>query len=433
MRTLYIECNMGAAGDMLMAALSELIPKPDAFIDQMNSLNLPGVRFARAAAEKCGVTGTHIAVTIDGQEEHSHDVHAHDHAHHIHDHAHETHAHDHDHDHTHAHDHHDCAHDHAGHHHTTLADVRGIIDGLPVSERVKADARAVYALIAKAESEVHGHPIDQIHFHEVGTMDAVADVVGVCALMEQIAPERVVVSPVHVGSGQVRCAHGILPVPAPATARILEGVPVYGGAIRGELCTPSGAALLKHFADSFGAMPVMTLEKTGYGMGTKDFEWANCVRAMLGEAEDSGDAVAELSCNLDDMTAEEIGFALEALRGAGALDVYAAPIQMKKNRPGTLLRCLCSPEREREFAELMLKHTTTLGVRCQTLRRYTLRREIVTLDTAYGPVRAKRSYGYGVDRIKPEFDDLAEIARREGVSLREIMPEAHALGDEAWV
>ena len=199
-----------------------------------------------------------------------------------------------------------------------------------------------------------------------------------------------------------------------------EGVPIYGGAIRGELCTPTGAALLRHFADGFGDMPAMTLKGVGYGMGTKDFEWANCVRAMLGETEAATEDVAELSCNLDDMTGEEIGFAAECLRDAGALDVWTQAIQMKKNRPGTLLACLCPPEREDEFAALMLKHTTTLGVRCQTLRRHTLRREAVAIDTPYGPVRAKRAYGQGVDRTKPEFDDLSEIARREGISVREV-------------
>ena len=390
MRTLYIECNMGAAGDMLMAALSELLPDPEGFIARMNALGLPGVHFERRKAEKCGITGTRISVTVDGEEERSHDAEGTE-----------------------------TAREHR-HHHASLRDIHDVIDGLDLPERVKADARAVYMRIAEAESKVHGRPVEQIHLHEVGALDAVADVAGVCALMHEIAPERVVVSPVHVGSGQVRCAHGVLPVPAPATALLLQGVPVYGGAIRGELCTPTGAALLTHFAGDFGAMPAMTLEQVGYGMGMKDFPWANCVRALLGEMRETPDSAVELRCNLDDMTGEAIGFALRRLREAGALDVWTQAIQMKKDRPGTLLCCLCLPEREAEFARLMLKHTTAIGVRCQTLRRYTLEREAVTLDTPYGPVRAKRSHGYGVDRVKPEFDDLAEIAEREGVSVEEI-------------
>ena len=416
MRTLYIECNMGAAGDMLMAALSELLPDPDGFIARMNALDLPGVRFERRKAEKCGVTGTHISVTVNGEEEHSHD---HEH-HHGHDHAESEADHSQLSDPAHDHDHNEHTHDHHHHHHSSLRDIHAVIDGLDLPEAVKADAKAVYMRIADAESEVHGHPVDQIHFHEVGALDAVADVVGVCALMHEIAPEQVAVSPVHVGSGQVRCAHGMLPVPAPATALLLKGVPVYGGAIRGELCMPTGAALLTHFADDFGAMPAMTLDRVGYGMGTKDFPWANCVRALLGETEETPDSAVELRCNLDDMTGEAIGFAVRRLREAGALDVWTQAIQMKKDRPGTLLCCLCPPEREAEFARLMLKHTTTIGVRGQTLRRYTLQREAVTLDTPYGPIRAKRSHGYGVDRTKPEFDDLAQIAEREGIAVGEI-------------
>ena len=406
MKTLYIECNMGAAGDMLMAALSELLPDPEGFVARMNALNLPGVRFERRKAEKCGITGTHMAVTVDGVEEQSEDTGNGNGGHgHIHDH-------DHHHDHGHHHDH-----DHDHHHHASLKDIHAIIDGLDLPEAVKADAKAVYGRIAEAESKVHGHPVDQIHFHEVGTLDAVADVVGVCVLMHEISPERVVVSPVHVGSGQVRCAHGVLPVPAPATALLLEGAPIYGGAIRGELCTPTGAALLRHFAGDFGNMPAMTLDGVGYGMGNKDFPWANCVRVLLGRTQDVPDSAVELRCSLDDMTGEAIGFAVRQLRQAGALDVWTQSIQMKKDRPGTLLCCLCPPEREGEFARLMLRHTTTIGVRCQSVRRYTLLREAVTLNTPYGPVRAKRSHGFGVDRVKPEFDDLAQIAEREGISV----------------
>ena len=421
MKTLYIECNMGAAGDMLMAALSELLPDPEAFIARMNALGLPGVRFERQKTEKCGIIGTHIAVTVNGEDEHSHDVagtgnrygghgHSHDHGQHhghLHDDAEANNPQLHEHVHEHEHEYH--------HHHASLHDICAIIEALNLPEAVKADSKAVYGRIAEAESKVHGRPVDHIHFHEVGTLDAVADVVGVCALMHEIAPEQVLVSPVHVGSGQVRCAHGVLPVPAPATALLLEGVPVYGGAIRGELCTPTGAALLVHFASDFGDMPAMTLEAVGYGMGTKDFPWANCVRALLGQTREAPDSAVELRCNLDDMTGEAIGYAAQCLRQAGALDVWTQAIQMKKDRPGTLLCCLCPPEREGEFASLMLKHTTTIGVRCQKLRRYTLKREAVTLDTPYGPVRAKRSHGFGVDRVKPEFDDLAEIAERQGL------------------
>ena len=298
-----------------------------------------------------------------------------------------------------------------------MAEIEALIDGLDVSGKVKADAKAVYALIADAESRVHGRPVAEVHFHEVGAMDAVADVVGVCLLMEQLAPEQVIASPVHTGSGHVHCAHGILPVPAPATALLLQDIPSYSTQVKGELCTPTGAALLKHFASRFGDRPVMTVSAIGYGMGKKDFEQANCVRAFLGESEGAREAVTKLECNLDDMTGEDIGFAAEQLFAAGARDVYTQPAGMKKNRPGVLLSVICLPEDADRLAAVMMKHTTTLGIRRQDMSRYVLERSIETVDTPYGEVRVKRAAGMGAERAKPEFDDLAELAAKHGVPL----------------
>ena len=386
MKTLYIECNMGAAGDMLMGALSELIPDPDKFLREMNGLNIPGLHIERARTEKQGIWGTHMAVMIDGEEEVEPS----------------------------AHDHHHL------HHHSGLRDVEHIISDLPIPASVRDHALAVYRLIAEAEAQVHQTQVDLIHFHEVGALDAIADVVGVCWLMNIIKPERILVSPVHVGSGQVRCAHGILPVPAPATALLLKGVPIYGGQIRGELCTPTGAALLKHFADAFGDMPTMAVEKTGCGMGSKDFEWANCLRVMLGETADHGE-VCELACNLDDMTGEAIAFACETLMNAGALDAWCESIIMKKGRPAVKLCCLCKVRDQETFAKLMLQHTTTLGVRVHALRRYTLTREPIELQSPWGPIPAKKSQGCGVTRVKPDYEALAHIARRENLSIETIL------------
>ena len=410
MKTLYLECSMGAAGDMLTAALLELIADRQEFVDRMNNLGLPGVYVEAEPAVKCGITGTHMKVTVDGEEEESLDVHSH---HHEHDHEHH-HEHDHDHEHHHEHDH-----DHE-HHHASAADIEALIDRLAVSERVKADAKAVYALIAEAESQVHGRPVSEIHFHEVGTKDAVTDVVSVCLLMEMIAPDEVIASPVHVGSGHVRCMHGILPVPAPATALILQDVPIYGGQIRGELCTPTGAALLKHFVSRFGDRPVMKTQTIGYGMGKKDFEQANCVRAFLGESEGQREAATKLECNVDDMTGEEIGFAMEQLFAAGARDVYTQPIGMKKSRPGVLLSVICLPADADRLAEVMMKHTTTLGIRRQELSRYLLERSIETVTTAFGDIRVKHARGMGVERSKPEYDDISALAKQHGVSLETI-------------
>ncbi len=390
MKTLYLECNMGAAGDMLTAALLELHPCPRAFVNQLNSLGIPGVHFQPEKTVKCGITGTHMTVTVHGEEEESCDHH-----------------HDHHHDHSHTHSHHG------------LQDIAHVVSHLAIPPKVRRDVLAVYNLIAEAESHAHGVPVEQIHFHEVGNLDAVADVTAVCLLIYELAPEKIVASPIHVGSGQVRCAHGILPVPAPATAHILKGVPTYGGEIRGELCTPTGAALLKHFAAQFGAQPVMKVEKIGYGCGKKDFPQANCVRAMLGQTADSRDAVAELKCNLDDMTPEELGFAMEELLNAGALDVFTTPIGMKKNRPGVLLTCLCREDQKEEMVRLLFRHTTTLGIRETVCSRYILNRTMETAQTAYGPVRVKKVTGWGAEREKPEYEDLAKIAREQNLSLRE--------------
>ena len=404
MKTLYLDCSMGAAGDMLAAALLELLPDPDAFVAELNALAIPDVRFSREASVKCGITGTHLQVTVHGEEEGAHDHH-------------HAHSHDHHHDHAHAH-HHDHAHSH--HHHASLHDIEHIVRGhLSLPATVADNVMAVYHLIADAESKAHGKPVSEIHFHEVGTMDAIADITAVCLLMHRLTPDEIIVSPVHVGSGQVHCAHGILPVPAPATATILQDVPIYGGSIQGELCTPTGAALLKHFANSFGDMPVMRTSAIGYGMGKKDFPAANCVRALLGERSAASDDVIELCCNIDDMTGEAIGYAFDKLFAAGALDVYTIPIGMKKTRPGHLLHVICREADKDALVRALFAHTTTIGIRENRFRRYTLDRRIETIETADGPVRRKCSTGYGVSREKFEHDDLARIADAQGLSLRE--------------
>ena len=486
MKTLYIECAMGAAGDMLTAALLELMPDKEAALAKLNAMGIPGVVFEAEPSAKCGITGTHMRVLIHGEEEgaapcgHMHaqeDHHEHKHAHehhheHEHDHVHEHH-HEHDHHaHTHEHAHvqedahcHDSdAHDHTHHHkhdahhqaHHGMAEIRSLIAELAVSETVKEKALAVYQSIAEAESKVHGAEVDQIHFHEVGSMDAVADVTAGCLLMELLAPEQVIVSPIHVGSGTVLCAHGRLPVPAPATALILEGMPIYGGSVQGELCTPTGAALLKTFADSFGPMPPMTVAKTGYGMGTKNFEQANCLRAMLGEpfpmngigskmqtgqdaeGENTGSRgaagkdtetenpaaregrITEISCNLDDMTGEDIAFAAERILQAGALDVFTESIYMKKGRPAVKLTVLARPEDEERLAGEIFRHTSTIGVRIHTDRRYELARRSEQRKTPLGTIEVKISEGFGVRKEKIEFASLKQIAETSGKRLAEV-------------
>lgn len=398
MKTIYVQCSMGVAGDMLMGALYELLDEDGqkAFLKKMNSLAIPGLSVSAVPAVRCGVTGTHMEVKINGAEEMEggHGDHEHHHAH--------------------------------GHAHNGIKDIRAIIKGLDVSEQVKRNASAIYDIIAAAESKVHGHAMEHIHFHEVGSLDAVADVIGNCLLMEMLGADSVQSSPICVGSGTVKCAHGILPVPAPATALILNGIPIYSGEIKTELCTPTGAALMKYFSENFGEMPSMTTEKVGYGMGTKEFpNAANCVRVVLGNTvassnTDSTNSVYELCANIDDMTGEEIGFAMEMLLECGALDVWTEAITMKKSRPAVKLCVLARGMDRKRMIECIFKHTTTLGVREQVWNRYVLKRCEQKQETELGEVRVKFASGFGVTRGKYEYDDLTRIAREKGMSLRQV-------------
>lgn len=386
MKTLYLDLSMGAAGDMLTAALIELFDNPDEIIKELNNLNIPNVEFIKESIEKCGVIGTHIKVKINGEEETGENSHFHSHS------------------------------------HRSLQDIEHIIkEHINVSDEIKKDVIAIYNIIAQSESKAHGKEVSEIHFHEVGAFDAIADITAVSFLIRKINPDKIIASPVCVGSGEVKCAHGILPVPAPATANILNGVPIYAGNIRGEICTPTGAALVKYFADEFGEMPLMIPNKIGYGMGKKDFEKANCVRAILGSAEDKKDSVIELKCNIDDMTGEAIGFAVDELFSQGALDVFTTPVSMKKSRPGILLTVICKQEDKVRFVKAIFKYTTTLGIRENVCNRYILNRETKTVQTKYGEIRKKISEGYGVTREKYEYDDIAQIAKNENKSIEEIL------------
>ena len=398
MKTLYIECKMGIAGDMLMGALYELLDedKLTEFLDKINHAGIPGVEVKAQESIKCGIKGTHMEVKVFGEEE------------------------GHNHEHVHHHEHH--------HEHHGLHDIEEIIKGLNLSQKVKEKALIVYRQIAEAEATVHGEKPEHIHFHEVGSLDAVTDVTGCCLLMEMLGAEKVIFSPINTGSGTVHCAHGILPVPAPATARLLKGIPAYSGQIESELCTPTGAALAGVLADEFGKMPVMSILQIGYGMGNKDFEQANCVRAMLGEAEEGGSEastkgdgqVIELAANIDDMTGEDLGFAVEMLLEGGALDVYTQPIYMKKSRPAVKLCVIAAPEEAERMAKLIFRYTTTLGIRQYSCQRYELERHFDKRHTSLGEITVKVSGGYGVVKEKYEYDELAEIARREGISPAEV-------------
>ena len=407
MKTLYLECKMGAAGDMLMAALYELLSgeQKKNFLDTMNGLGLPGVEVAPIAARTGGIAGTHMKVTVHGHEEHEHH-----------------------------HEHESCpaqgggTHDHGEHHHhhhATPGHIGAIIDGLSLPREVKEKARKVYNAIAQAEARAHGCEVGDVHFHEVGALDAVADVVGVCYALHLLSPDMVTASPVHVGSGTVKCAHGVMPVPAPATAELLLGIPTYGGEVQGELCTPTGAALLKTFVQSFGPMPAMETERIGYGLGTREFEQANCVRAFWGEENRrESDNIVELVCNIDDMTPEALAFACRRLLEAGALDVYTTPGTMKKGRPGWVLTVLCSPAWQAPIVQQIFAHTTTNGLRARLSEKLYLAPRMEAVQTQWGPVRVKVAEGFGATHAKPEFEDVAALAQEHGQPYQTVFEDA---------
>ena len=389
MKTLYLDCSMGASGDMLMGALIELYDSgADDFLDRLNAAGISGARVFAQKVLKRGVLGTQVTVSITPKISEP------------------------------RHERGETAHEHA---HSDYGGIKRIIGALRVSDTVKQNVLSVYTLLADAESRVHGVPVDKIHFHEIGQTDAIADITGVCMLIELVCPEKILASPVNTGGGEVKCAHGILPVPAPAAALLLQNIPIYSSGIQTELCTPTGAALLKHFAGAYTQMPVMSVQKTGYGFGKKDFDRLNALRAFLGETDGGGadDYVYELMCNLDDITPEALSYAQQLLFDAGALDVYITPAAMKKGRQGFSLACMCGEQNKEHLLRLMFKHTTTLGIREYKAKRYTLKKSLITKTTPLGEVGVKISNGYGAEKAKAEYDDLAAAARAGDITLRE--------------
>lgn len=416
---LYIECKMGAAGDMLMSALYELLSdtQKNEFVDTMNSIFGEDVRICPEAKNTCGINGTHIHVLaleaeegcdqIDDYKVSDHDVHTN----------------------FHKHNHHENT-IHHEHHHYSYMSVKHIIEELEIDKDVTTNAVKVYEIIGNAEAHVHNSTLENIHFHEVGSLDAMADVVGCCLLFHYLKPDRIICSPIHVGNGTVKCAHGILPVPAPATAEILKGLPYYTGNINSELCTPTGAAILKYFADSFSDMPPMAIQNIGYGIGNKQFDTANAVRVFIGDKyteqnmdksnDYASDEILEISCNLDDMTGEELGYAMDVLLEAGALDVFFIPIYMKKNRPAVMLSCLCKTDDKDTFTDLIFKHTSTRGVRYADYTRAKLNSAFEEIHTDAGIVRRKISTGENVVKAKLEFEDLRKIADALDLSIEDV-------------
>ncbi|WP_400228249.1 nickel pincer cofactor biosynthesis protein LarC [Methanomethylophilus alvi] len=393
MKTLYLECNAGASGDMILGSLTDLLKDPFEFKQMIECAGIPGITAEVTVDDQSSVAGIRVHIMVDGIEEGSKEESGH-------------------------HDHH------------ALKDVISIIGGLNVSDMVKSDAAQIYRIIAEAESNVHGKPVNEVHFHEVGALDAIADIVGVCMLIEKLAPEQIIASPLRTGFGTVSCAHGILPVPAPATAYILQGMPVYAGDEEGEFTTPTGAAIVKHFAEAYGQMPLMKFDDVGYGLGRKSFKTANMVRTYLGDVDEALPTVKEISCNIDDMTPEDIGGIIDLLMSAGALDAMITSAMMKKSRPGYILTCICREEDADELATVMLAHTSSIGLRMHTCERYEMGSSFITYRTDFGDVRIKVSEGYGLRKWKPEHEDMVKAAISSGVTVDEVRKSIHFDPDE---
>ena len=382
MKVLYLECNAGVSGDMLLGALSNLLEDPKEFEKMIASAGIPDVEAIVEKGEKSHISGTRVKIIAAGQEEGDF------HDHHI--------------------------------QHRTLQDVLDIIKGLNVSDWVKEHATAIYKDIAEAESKVHGESVAEIHFHEVGMLDAIADIVGNCMLMERLAPEYIVSSELRTGYGNVECAHGLLPIPAPATALLLRGLPSYAGDLEGEFTTPTGAAIIRHFAVDYGQRPKMVIDEIGVGLGSKDFSIPNIIRAFIGESDNKLFEIYEINCNIDDMTPEDLGSMIDMLLEQGALDATISQTIMKKGRPGQRLTCLCRQDDKERLAKLILENTSTIGLRIWKAERFEMASHMEVCHTQYGDIRVKVSEGYGIRKWKPEHDDLLKAAEAHGVTVRDV-------------
>ncbi len=411
-RILYLDCFSGASGDMIVGALIDAgvsFPEVEAIV---KSLDLDGVRVSCERVDRNGIGAAKFRV-IDSVDVESNpaerDV-GHDHGH--------NHDHGHKHDHGHSHDH-----EHS-HHHRGLSEIIEIVKRSELSSESQLRAVSLFRRLAGIEAEIHQMPIEEVHLHEVGAVDSIVDIVGAVFAFEMLDVSQVIVSPMNVGSGTVRCAHGELPVPAPATAKLLVDTPIYSNGPAVELVTPTGALLVTEYANGYGVVPPMRITEIGYGAGDRDFEGRpNVVRAFVGETTGvpQADRVVVLECQIDDMNPQIYGVLMERLIEAGALDVFYAPIQMKKNRPATLVTVIAHPKDREVLTTVLFIESTTIGVRVSEMDRSTLDREIVSIDSPFGRVRVKVARQNGtVLNVAPEFDDCARVAQEHGRSVKDI-------------
>jgi uncharacterized protein (TIGR00299 family) protein len=418
----HLDCSSGLAGDMFLGACLDLGMPLDVLTETVARLHLPGVSVESRKALRGGFAGTRFRVLVDGQpvegpdpEEAGHDQT---------DRSDRTDPSDEQgHHHHHHHDHH---HDHGHHHHDhgqsrNLPEILRLIGESHLAPAVQERASRLFLRLGEAEAKAHGMPLDRVHFHEVGAVDSIVDLVGAAAAVEHLAAERITAGPVNVGSGRVKTAHGELSVPAPATAELLRGVPIYGGP-GGELTTPTGAVLLAELVEEFIDLPALTLEGVGYGLGRKDLKHQpNVVRLLRGRGATPRGEVLVVECEVDDLPAEGFGFLMERLLDAGALDVFFTPVQMKKNRPATLITLLCRRSQLELLAGQLLMESGSLGCRYYTASRFEAERETIEVATAFGPVRVKRAWFEGRPlSAAPEFEDCRRLALAAGAPWREV-------------
>jgi uncharacterized protein (TIGR00299 family) protein len=410
LRILYFDCFSGASGDMVLGALIDAGVPLDRVRRALGSLAISAEVVWTERVTRAGISATKFHVRGEAERvDHAHDHEGgddHDHHHHV------------GHDHTHA--------DEERHHavHRSLADIGKLIDGSALSAAGKTRARALFQELGEAEAAIHGTSVDKVHLHEVGALDSIIDIVGSVFAIESLDIDRIVSSPLNVGSGSIEVAHGLYPVPAPATMRLLTGAPIYSGPQKAEMVTPTGALLIKAFASEFGTIPPMRVRTIGYGAGTRDFANApNVLRVLIGDADADAPShdVVVIEAEIDDMNPQIFGVVMDALLGQGALDVFYTPIQMKKNRPGTLLSVIARPDARARLTGTIFRETTTIGVRYREMRRECLDRETVSVETPLGAIRFKVARRNGeVFNASPEFDDCVRVAAEHGRPLKEI-------------
>lgn len=423
MRTLYLDCFAGISGDMFIGALLDCGLDFDFLKTELARLGVAGYELSLTRVDRCGINSAKFDVHLRGEIHH----------HHHHDHSHEHHHHNHSHD----HHHHDSNPQSAinnphSHDHRSLSTIKHIISSSALSAQVKERALAIFQRIGEAESKIHGIPIETVHFHEVGAVDSIVDIVGACIGLEALNIEKIISAPLHVGSGTFQCAHGTYPVPGPATAELLTGVPIYSKDIEGELVTPTGAAVVATLAAEYGNLPAMKIERIGYGAGTRTYQsFPNTLRAVIGEtvgdiaagsAGVSPATVTIIEANIDDLSPQVFGHLMEKALAEGALDVFYTPVQMKKNRPGVLVTLLCRPEDRQQMTELLFRETTTLGVRYRNEQREILQREFVKVETEFGAIKMKiaRANDGRLVNYAPEFEDCRLAAELYQVPIRQV-------------